>query len=126
LLPPGVRPPGYQLHLEFAGEFLSFDLFDGRQGRHPAQFPLQAGDPFLQGADLFGLELLGGDAQRPQHGRDVKVDEQGALVKEGAAQFRPAGAGDLAAADLDVVARPVGRRYPQALQGAGDGAESWA
>ena len=46
----------------------------------------------------------------------IEVDQQRALIEDEVAVEEAAGAADLAAVDLDIVARPVARRHAELLQ----------
>lgn len=71
-----------------------------------AQFPFQTGDPIPDRIDLLGFELFHWNPQRPQHGVYIEIHQHGPLEHKGVVGLGTAGSRNLAAIDLDVVARP--------------------
>ena len=68
-----------------------------------------------------GIESAPGERSRRnvearEHVGGIEVDQQGALKEDACSLGEAAGAADLAAVDLDVVARPVARRDAERLQ----------
>ena len=97
------------LHAEVRGESARHGRLDGRGVGRVPQLGAQGGDALAQGIDFVGVEFLHGDAEGVQHGRDVEIHQQGALKQKRRAFGGAAGAGDLAPADFDIVARAEGR-----------------
>ena len=102
-----------------AGEERLADL--RRRGGCRAQQGLQRGDAgagVVEGA--FG-ELGLGHVEGLQHAGGVHVEQDGRLIEERVAGEEAAGAGDLAAVDLDVVPRAVFRRDAELREPQRDG-----
>ena len=108
----GQRGAG-PLHAELRREGARNGFLDRGRLRHVAEFGTHGGYALAQGIDFVRIELLHRHAQRLQHGLDVQIHQQRALKQKRRAFRDAAGAGDLAAAHFDIVARTKRRLHAE-------------
>jgi len=86
------------------------------RGRRAAKLPTQAGHPLLDRLHFLVLELFDGNTQAFEHGFHIEIGQQRPLEQKRTVAVGAAGAADLAATDLDVVAGTKRRRHPHPVE----------